>query len=360
MRLRTTFKVVAPYMVALVLVVIVASLGLARPRLACGQEDRERSLSAGQPPGSPAPRASGADASAHSPTADERAIRAADDAFVREYNQGDSKALAARFTEDAEAIELDGARFHGRDRIERRLAETFAASPGVKIALEIAAIRFLTPDVAKEEGHAVVTPAKEAPLVRPYTVLYVKRAGRWLINSVREDAEVELGAHDHLKELEWMNGEWIDEGHDSVVRAQCRWSNDGNFLIRQFTVKRQGAPVMSVSQRIAWDPLARQMRSWEFDSEGGFGEGRWSRDGERWLVKHTAVRPEGTLVSAVNIMSRERPDLVRWTSTARVIGDESIPDGESYVLVRVPPPPGAPSKDQTPSTPTPNTKAGPQ
>ena len=27
--------------------------------------------------------------------------------------------------------------------------------------------------------------------------------------------------------------------------------------------------------------LAKQVRSWEFDSEGGFGEGRWSRDGRR-------------------------------------------------------------------------------
>ena len=69
----------------------------------------------------------------------------------------------------------------------------------------------------------------------------------------------------------------------------------------------QGKPVMSVTQRIGWDPLARQFRSWEFDSEGGFGEGRWSRDGERWVVKHTGVRPEGTTASATNIMTQEPP-----------------------------------------------------
>ena len=39
---------------------------------------------------------------------EEKAIRPADDAFVREYNKGDTKALAARFTEDAEVIEADG------------------------------------------------------------------------------------------------------------------------------------------------------------------------------------------------------------------------------------------------------------
>src|SRR4051812_29992062 len=94
-----------------------------------------------------------------------------------------------------------------------------------------------------------------------------------------------------------------------------------NFLIRSFTVKRLGKPVMTVTQRIGWDPLARRFRSWEFDSEGGFGEGTWSRDGDRWVVKHTGVRPEGTTASATNILSRQRPDLVHWVSTDRVLGD---------------------------------------
>ena len=63
-----------------------------------------------------------------------------------------------------------------------------------------------------------------------------------------------------------MLGDWIDEGPDSVVRINCRWSEDGNFLIRTFNVKHQGKDVMTVTQRIGWDPAARQIRSWEFDS----------------------------------------------------------------------------------------------
>src|SRR5207248_1034559 len=109
------------------------------------------------------------------------------EAFVRGYNQGDSKALAALFTEDAEAIEAEGDRFQGRDRIEGRFAETFAASPGVKITLEIGSIRFLSPDVAQEEGRTIVSPTKDTRLAQPYTVLYVKRGGRWLISSVLEE-----------------------------------------------------------------------------------------------------------------------------------------------------------------------------
>jgi uncharacterized protein (TIGR02246 family) len=361
MKTHRTFRLVVRRVFAAAVVMFACLSGFIGSQRASVQANALEISGSGQhPPGSSADRLGRGDPRDRAMTEDEKAIRAADEAFVREYNQGNHKALAARFTEDAEAIEADGERFQGRDLIERRFAETFSASPGVKISLEIGAIRFVSPDVAQEEGRAIVSPPKEVVLVRPYTVLHVKRGGRWLIASVREEPEPERGAHEHLKELEWMVGEWIDEGHDSVVRARCRWSADGNFLMREFTIKRRGKPVMTVSQRIGWDPLARQIRSWEFDSEGGFGEGKWSRDGERWVVKHAAVRPEGTPASAVNIMTRERPDLVRWASTTRVVGDESIPDEESFVLVRVPPAPQTSSPGQSPSPPTPNTKRSPR
>ena len=288
---------------------------------------------------------------------EEKAIRAVDEAFVRDYNKGDSGALAAFFTEDAEVVEADGYRYQGKGPIEQTYRDTFALSKGVQIAFEVDAIRFLSPDVAKEEGRLIVTPIKGAPLSRLYTVLFVKREGHWLISSVREETDPLVRPHDRLKDLDWMVGDWIDEGAESVVRLHCQWSEDENFLFRTFTVKRQGKPVMTVTQRIGGDPVSRQVRSWEFDSEGGFGEGRWSRDGERWTVKATGVRPEGATASATNVMFRERPDLVRWTSTDRVIGDVSLPDDDAYVLVRVPPPPRAEGLSETPS---PNTTRSPR
>ena len=287
----------------------------------------------------------------------ERAIRALDDAFVESYNRGESKAAAAFFAEDAEVIDADGQRIGSREEVEKDLADTFATNKGAKIAFEIESIRFLTPDVAKEEGRSVVTPVKGAPVSRLYTVLYVRREGRWVISSVREEHDPLTRPHDKLKELEWMIGEWVDESSESVVRLNCKWSDDGNFLIRSFSVRERGKPVMSITQRIGWDPVARRIRSWEFDSEGGFGEGTWSRNGADWVVKHSGVRPEGTTASATNIMSPVRPDLVRWVSTNRVVGDESLPDGETYSLVRVPPAPGRKAKGPTTPSTSPDTRS---
>ncbi len=294
------------------------------------------------------------------PGAEETAIRAVDEVFVRAYNQGDSKALAALFTEDAEVVEADGSRFQGRSLVEQSFADTFAADKGVKIAFDVAAIRILTPDAAKEEGRSLATPAKGAPVSRLYTVLYVKRDGRWLISSVREESDPLTRPHDRLKDLEWMIGEWVEERSDSVVRLICRWSDDKNFLLRSVTVKHEGKAVLTISQRIGWDPLARQIRSWEFDSEGGFGEGRWSRDGERWVVKHSDVQPGGTTSSATNVMTREGADMIKWTSTDRVVGDQSDPGEESYVLVRVPPAPGLKSTAGAESSPSPKNTRGPR
>src|SRR5271165_5210653 len=256
---------------------------------------------------------------------EEKAIRLADDAFVRDYNKGDTKALAARFTEDAEVVEEDGARYRGHGLIEQRLAETFAASPGVKLQINTDDIQFLSPDVIKAEGRTVVTPARGSPESRRHTALLVRRDGRWLISSIREEPDPLVTPHDRLKDLEWMLGEWVDEGPDSHIRVSCRWSEDGNFLIRTFTVKVQGKPVLTVHGRVGLDPLARQFRCWEFDSEGGYGEGKWSRDVERWVIKHEGVRPEGTTASSTNIMTLVRPDLVRWVSSERILGDESVP-----------------------------------
>jgi hypothetical protein len=125
-------------------------------------------------------------------------------------------------------------------------------------------------------------------------------------------------------------------------------------------VKREGKAVMSISQRIGWDPLARQIRSWEFDTAGGFGEGRWSRAGDQWTIKHTGVQADGTASSATNIMTNESRDVVRWVSTDRVVGEETLPDHEADVLVRVPPPPRGKPKAQAAPLPSPDATRSPR
>lgn len=298
--------------------------------------------------------ASGAETDSKAQSADERAIRAAADAFARAYNAGQAHALASQFSEDAEVVDVEGVRTRGREAIEELLDATFRSEPGVQIALTIDSLRFLSPDVAMEEGRNTVTRAGGgAPSFRRHLVIHVKKDGRWQMSSVREEKEPAVRPHDRLKDLEWMLGEWTDEGSDSIARTNCHWSKDENYLLRDVTVQVEGETALSVTQRIGWDPLTRQIKSWEFDSEGGYSEGLWSRDGLSWVVKHTGVLPDGRTASATRLFALERPNRVRWASIDRVVGGEAIPGELSFVMVKVPPAAGTQAGEGEKAAPSP-------
>lgn len=269
-----------------------------------------------------------------------KAIEAFDKAFAEAFNKGDAKALAAMFTEDAEVIEADGAVSEGRAAIEEGFVATFEELKGVKIAFETASIRQLAPGVAREEGKTILTSPNGETLSRLSTVVYVQKDGAWKIASAKESYDETATPHDHLKVLEFLVGDWIDESDDAEVRVHCEWSKNKNYLFRTFLVKREGKVVADIQQRIGWDAAAKQIRSWDFDSEGGFAEGRWSRDGDRWLVKHTGTQASGAVGSSTNIMTVERSDLIRWVATDRSLGGEALTDPFAFTLAKVPPRPG--------------------
>jgi len=274
---------------------------------------------------------------------EERAIRAVGEAFTNAYNAGDAKAVAALFTADAEMVDEHGERIKGRPTIQAFFEGMFRERNGAKIEISLESLGFLGPDVAKEEGHTRVKPAeKEASeAVQRYSLLFVKQGGKWLYSSVREDDEPGLAHHERLKELEWLLGDWVDETIDSTVHATCRWSPDKNFLLRDFTIHVQSQPVMTVAQRIGWDPLTKQIKSWVFDSEGGYGEGHWTRDGNQWFIKSTGVLPDGRTASATNVLTRSGPHSARWASIERTVGGHVVPNLQEYVMVRRPPQPPA-------------------
>ncbi len=276
---------------------------------------------------------------------DEKAIRATADAFVRAYNSGDAKALASLFAPESEVIDEFGDRIVGPDKIKDEYSALFESTPRSKLELMIESLRFLGADTAKEEGRLRLEPGDGGPSsVRRYVVFYVKQDGKWRYSCVREDHDITLSPHDRLEPLHWLVGDWVDESDDAVVHVHSDWSKDGNFLLRDFTVHVQGKPAMTVTERIGWDPLSRQIKSWVFDSAGGYGEGLWTQDATRWIIKSTGVLPDGRLAAATHVVARLNNYTYRWASLERTIGGRVVPDTESYVMVRTPPPPRSAAK----------------
>lgn len=294
---------------------------------------------AGQGGASIAPSAAGASRTFTDRPQDEQALQALARAYAQAFDAANAGALGALFTENAELIDEQGERIQGRARIENFLGTVFKERPGATITIVPASLRFLSPDVALEEGRTIVrTPGGSPPTSRHYTVTYVKQGDRWRCSIVREELEKTVTPHERLRELEWLVGDWVDESPDSLVHTSCRWSPDGNFLLRDFTIRVQGKPVMTVNERIGWDASRRQIVSWVFDSEGGHGTGCWSRGNHDWVIKSTGVLPDGRIATATHVLTRVNDQSARWASVERTVGDRIVPDHAEYLMVRRPPP----------------------
>ena len=131
---------------------------------------------------------------------------------------------------------------------------------------------------------------------------------------------------EQLKQLEWMIGDWVDESPEALVVTSYRWTDNQCFILSEFKVQCSGQQEMTGTQRIGWVPLAKTIRSWVFDSEGGFGEGTWTRDGDQWIVKRTGVTRDGKIASSTNVITRVSNDRMTWQSRDRIVGGETTPD----------------------------------
>ena len=276
---------------------------------------------------------------------DAKAIAATTQEFVKAFNRGDAKAIAALFTEDAEISDEAGEKIVGREPIARHFAEAIGDAPKATIELTRDSLRFLGTDAARETGRSRIVPTEggRAETAR-YTVIYVRVGGKWLHDSVEELPDPAPSAHDRLMELEWLVGDWVDEGDHGVVQTSCRWSADKNFLLREFTLKVAGQSVSSGSQRIGWDAGREQFKSWVFDSDGGHSEGLWTPSGEReWTILTSGTLADGRPVAATHVLSLINKDHARWSSTERTIDGEALPDAPEILLVRTPPKPAPPT-----------------
>ncbi len=271
---------------------------------------------------------------------DEKGIRAAIDAFAQAFGKGDARAIAGLFTENGEAVGDDGEAIQGRDALEGHYAARFADAPGAKVETGIESIKPLAPGVATVTGRSRVlaSDGSEAGAAR-FAATFVERDGKWLVASLRELPDKAAGHYEHLKELEWLVGDWVEETAESVVLTSVAWSDNKNFLIRSFDVRVQGKPALTGSQRIGWDPLTKQIKSWVFDDQGGYGEGLWMRSGDQWVIKATGVRPEGKTATATQVLTFVDKDHLKWKSIDRTRGDEVVEEIDEIVMVRKPPQP---------------------
>ena len=282
--------------------------------------------------------------------ADTKAIQDAGQAYKAALERGDGKALAALWTPDGDIVDALGNVMKGRDTVSVLEPTTEGdAQPGrPQIAVRETKLRFIDADVALEDGTVeVVPPGRTAPLHGRFSATWVRHEGSWKLAALREARGDEATGDETLASLEWMVGDWtvVDDAPSGKpaaakpkIEISTRWNPTRTFLLRDMKITPPGAPAdaaIQVTQRIGWDPLSKSIHSWVFSSDGGHGEAAWSQDDGSWISRTTAVLPDGSQTSSLNIYTYDGKDRCVWRSLPTHVGGEHMPQ-VNMTLVRKP------------------------
>jgi uncharacterized protein (TIGR02246 family) len=264
------------------------------------------------------------------PTEAEKTAKTLDDAYVAAFGKGDVKVLATLYAEDAQYTNDSGTTIAGRAAIAEGLTKFFAKNKGAKLEVQVESARFLAPEVLLEKG---VTSIGENS--SRYICNYIKKDGSWLISELIETALPPADrATTALGELSWLVGSWKDNAAGTTVSTTVDWTKNRHFLRRSVSVTRADGDTVEATEIIGYDPVAGGIRSWVFDSEGGFGEGTWVRDVNKWLVAFKATGPDGTTSSAQHVLTYVDDNKYTWESINRQREGEALPNLDKIEVVR--------------------------
>ncbi len=261
-------------------------------------------------------------------TEDENAIRKNGTTYVEAFNNQDAKAVAALWSPDAVYTNpKTGDEVVGRDAIEQQMVEIFAESKETRLEVTVDSVRFVSPSVAVEEGTArVLRPGAESDET-VYSAVYIKTGGSWLLDRMSEESvPVFRSNYQHLKDLEWMIGTWVDEDDHSKIESTSKWTKNQNFISQTFTVSIEGESDLSGIQLIGWDPVSQNIRSWVFDSDGGFGNSTWKKKENRWIINATATLPDGRKSSDIRTITLVDDKTITWQASGRELDGEILPN----------------------------------
>jgi uncharacterized protein (TIGR02246 family) len=253
------------------------------------------------------------------------------------FANADAKGLAACWTQGGEFIGPKGASAEGREGIEKLFQEGFANHKQVKLLLHVQRFRLVNDSLALVDAMTEVNPPMATGGTPLTAFVIVKQDGRWLIESARETAAHLPQQSSHLKDLQWLIGDWASATSPVGIslRTTCDWTANQAFLIRKFKVEGKDVFLHGGTEVIGWDPRSESFRSWIFDSDGGFGENVWVHDGKRWLIKYSGTLADGSTASATHVLTKVDDNTVTMQSKDRSINGAVQPDIPEIALKRL-------------------------
>ncbi len=266
--------------------------------------------------------------------------------YVAAFNAGDAKKLAGFWAEDAVWTDTEtGEQSVGRAAIEQRFTEFFKANPQANLAGKADSVHEITDNVTTIDGAASLYLPGDAPVISKFSAVAVQQEGAWRLCKVDESPlPTPTSAREALKDLEFLVGRWIDDSSGEVtVETNCRWGAGESFLVRSYIISPADEDPRQGTQVIGYDPLTKGIRSWNFDSDGSFGEGSWTRDGDVWIGRLTQTLADGSLAAATQIIERDGQDALNVRMVGREVDGQPAPSGPPVRVTRAA---DQPSSDQ--------------
>jgi len=256
----------------------------------------------------------------------EKLLRLQADQYAEAFAKGDAKAIADMWAKDATFVDAGGRGFHGRQEIEKLYTRYFSNSGGQPLAVNVESIRFPSSTVAVEEGTTHMSQAASPGSANRYTAVHVKEDGRWQMYSVTETEYTPSSTSEYLEDLSWLIGDWTGGNPQEKVHLKARWVADKHFILCTYRPDSGETEKVSDTEVIGWNPVARQIFSSYFGSNGGFGRSVWSRDGQSWVRRAHIVQPDGKRGTALYVLHPLDKDTFTWRSTRRTLDGMRMPD----------------------------------
>lgn len=250
-------------------------------------------------------------------------------------NQGDAEKLISLFNSNATFINQDGESFQGKGQLQTYFTSAFKNRAADEISIHLETVTFPAPNVAVATGE-ISRKTFEAELpTSKISVVLVKEDVNWFISEATETIIQTIHPHDRLLELSWMVGKWKIEKPGESGTVDIKWAENHKFIEARTVFKQPDSTELIDKQIIGWDPKANSLVSWHFDSDGGFGYGKWSHDGDQWALNFAGISSQGRSTLAKNLFTRLNPNEFNWQSTEQSSDGEPINDTDVMHVVRL-------------------------
>jgi uncharacterized protein (TIGR02246 family) len=245
--------------------------------------------------------------------ADQSAIDRLTKDLIQAFDRRDAAAIAAHWTEEGEFFREDGEPIRGRTAIQQGYARFFQTLQGrPKLEVQMDTVRFPSADMAVSEVTLrVKKETGELEASAHQGIVLVRESRQWKVAVIREwDRDV---GHDlSLRDLDWLIGTWHAATTEREVTIHYEWDENKSFIRGSFTVKEGAKAIQSGTEIIGKDNSEGMIRSWVFQSDGGFGSGAWARDGKKWTIHVHGVKADGSTLLAGIIYLQLDPNIITW------------------------------------------------